>query len=43
MRPMQTVLSMAGNVINQLQSVSKSTGRQARGTHHLVAYAKKVV
>lgn len=43
MRPMQTVLSMAGNVINQLQSVSKSTGRQARGTHHLVAYARKVV
>jgi SAM-dependent methyltransferase len=40
-RPVQTLLSMFGNVVNGVQSASMSLADQAEGTHHLFATARK--
>lgn len=40
-RPLQTALGMASNVINTVQSSPASLKQQARGTHHLVAEARR--
>lgn len=40
-KPLQTAMSMFGNVINGLQSSSSNIKTQAYGTHHLVATARK--
>ena len=40
-KPLQTVLSMAGNFVNQLQSSRESVRCQAAGTKHLFAVAWK--
>jgi SAM-dependent methyltransferase len=40
-RPLQTVLSMAGNVVNSIQSASPGLREQAQGTRHLIATARK--
>jgi SAM-dependent methyltransferase len=40
-RPWQTALGMASNVINTVQSSPASLRQQARGTHHLVAEARR--
>lgn len=40
-RPVQTVLGMVSNIINTVQSAPASLRHQARGTHHLVAEARR--
>ncbi|MFN0084907.1 MAG: class I SAM-dependent methyltransferase [Blastocatellia bacterium] len=40
-RPLRTVMSMLGNVINRAQSTDARLRDQARGTHHLIARARK--
>ncbi|MDX2031477.1 MAG: methyltransferase domain-containing protein [Blastocatellia bacterium] len=40
-RPLQTAMSMFGNVVNRLQSADARLRDQARGTHHLIARARK--
>lgn len=40
-KPLQTGLSMAANVINSIRSSNSSVRRQAIGTRHLVATARK--
>ena len=38
--PVQTLLSIFGNIVNSFQSADKNIGNRAIGTHHLVAIAK---
>jgi SAM-dependent methyltransferase len=40
-KPLQTVLSMAANILNTIQSASPSLKNQAHGTRHLIATARK--
>ncbi|WP_406700176.1 methyltransferase domain-containing protein [Singulisphaera sp. Ch08] len=40
-RPLQTAVGMASNIINTVQSSPASLRQQARGTHHLVAEARR--
>jgi len=40
-KPVQTALSMAGNVVNTFQSASSTLKHQSQGTRHLIAFAKK--
>ena len=40
-KPLRTLMSMFGNVINRLQSADARLREQARGTHHLIARAGK--
>lgn len=40
-RPLQTVSSAIGNIVNSLQSSKKGIERMAIGTHHLFAVAQK--
>lgn len=40
-RPLKTVASMYGNVINSIQSNKKDLKNRAEGTHHLIAVARK--
>ncbi|MEP6901719.1 MAG: class I SAM-dependent methyltransferase [Actinomycetota bacterium] len=39
--PIQTASSIFGNVVNSIQSSSGEIKHQAKGTHHLIAIAKK--
>ena len=39
--PLRTGLSMMGNFVNSLQSAGRAIKNQSRGTHHLIATAKK--
>jgi SAM-dependent methyltransferase len=39
--PLRTALSMAGNLVNAVQSSSKKLDRQSQGTRHLIALARK--
>jgi len=39
--PVRTLLSMTGNVVNRIQSRGAAVRRRARGTHHLIAEARK--
>ncbi len=41
MHPARTALSMAGNLINSLESSGNAIRCRARGTHHLIAFARK--
>ena len=41
-KPLQTALSMAGNVVNTIQSAKSSLRTQAQGTRHLIATARKL-
>ena len=41
-KPLQTALSMAGNVVNTIQSAKSSLRTQAQGTRHLIATARKM-
>jgi 2-polyprenyl-3-methyl-5-hydroxy-6-metoxy-1,4-benzoquinol methylase len=41
-RPLKTVLSMVGNVVNSIESSDKKVGEQAHGTFNLVAVARKL-
>ena len=41
-RPVQTLLSMTGNVVNRVQSHRATVPASARGTHHLVAHARRI-
>lgn len=40
-RPWRTALSMAGNLVNAIQSARPAVAEQAWGTHHLLAVARK--
>ena len=40
-RPIQTVSSIFGNLVNSVQSSDKNIGKKAHGTHHLFAVAQK--
>lgn len=40
-RPLQTGLSMVGNVVNSLQSASDRLKNRSQGTRHLIAMARK--
>jgi SAM-dependent methyltransferase len=40
-RPVQTALSIFGNVVNSLQSAGARLNDRADGTHHLIAVARK--
>ncbi len=40
-RPVRTALSMFGNAVNWLESKRPEVAQRARGTHHLVAIARK--
>lgn len=40
-RPVRTVLSMIGNLLNRRESSAPHVREQARGTHHLIALARK--
>jgi len=40
-RPVQTGLSMFGNIVNSIQSASASVKGRSSGTHHLIAVARK--
>ena len=40
-RPIRTIKSMVGNFINTIQSRRETVKHQAKGTHHLIAMAKK--
>ncbi len=40
--PLQTIQSMVGNLVNSLQSSSVAVTRQASGTGHLIALARKI-
>lgn len=40
-RPVATTLSAIGNIVNGIQSARPSMSESARGTHHLIAVARK--
>ena len=40
-KPLQTLLSMVGNVVNSVESSGESIRNQANGTRHLMAWARK--
>ena len=40
-KPVQTVLSMVGNIVNSMQSASEELKTRANGTRHLIASARK--
>lgn len=40
-RPLQTALSIIGNVVNSWQSARAALPEQPRGTHHLIALARR--
>ncbi|MEZ5428785.1 MAG: methyltransferase domain-containing protein [Pyrinomonadaceae bacterium] len=39
--PIKTASSILGNVVNGIQSANQETKHQAKGTHHLIAVARK--
>jgi len=39
--PIRTILSMAGNLINSIESTNSAIQDRATGTHHLIAVARK--
>jgi SAM-dependent methyltransferase len=41
-RPIKTILSMVGNVVNSIESSDKKVGEQAQGTFNLLAVARKL-
>ena len=41
-RPVQTALSMVGNVVNSIQSASAKLEEQSKGTRHLIAMARRL-
>lgn len=42
-RPVKTILSMVGNLLNSIESSNGNVSASARGTHHLFAVATKAV
>jgi SAM-dependent methyltransferase len=40
-RPLRTLRSMVGNIVNSMQSAGSSLQNQAQGTRHLIAVARK--